>query len=665
MKITRRTHILFIALLIVVVFSPSLKNDFAWDDKYLITNNPYAKNWAYLPQIFTTQLYQGSQVESNFYRPMQLISFAVDHSIWGLNPFGYHLTNLALHVFNSVLVYFILIAISASPYLALLTAMFFGISPAISGITYYISARSDLLMALFMFLSFLLFGRYVKTKGRALYIFSVVSFMIALLCKEMAVALLMFLGLEILRSGEKKSRQWPALLPYVIVMFFYGAIRYFILDFSGNADPSYTAHIPLWGRILTDFKIVPKYLGLLLFPYGLHMEWFIEPAKRIFETKVLFSFGLIVALAFMLRRLWRANKLVLFGVLWFLLGLAPVLNIYPISVFFGEGWLYVPSVGFFIVLGIIFQDVIAPRAGRVLTRALVALLLVYYSFFTISYGKVWKDSVSLFENVLKYEKKSPFIHLTYNNMAMAYYDKGEIAESIEHCRNSISSNPRYPEAYNNLGVAYMAEARPVRAMANFKKAISLKKDYTSAYCNLAHAYKGMGMTDNAIRFSMAAIDIDPDSYDAYRNLGYIFSEKGDADKAIRFFTKAREIRRESFEPYYCLGNLYIRKNRYKAALGEFQEALRRGAGDYKFYNELAFLYIKNNRFKEAEGALMQSLELNSDQSEPHNNLGNLYSMLGYLDLAIDEYRMALELEPDNAEMQDNLRKTEVELTQHP
>lgn len=665
MKITRRTHILFIALLIVIIFSPSLKNEFAWDDKYLVINNPYVKGWAYLPQIFGAQLYQGGQMQSDFYRPLQIVSFAVDHSIWGLNPFGYHLTNLLLHISNSLLVYFILIAISASPYLALLTAMLFGVSPAISGITYYISARSDLLMALFTFLSFLSFSKYIKTRRRSLYIFSIASFMSALLCKEMAVAVLMLLGLEIFRSGQKDKGRWAALLPYALTLVFYIGLRYLILNPEAGADPSYAATIPLWRRILTDLKIIPRYLGLLLFPYGLHMEWFIEPAKKIFEIEVLFSSGILIALTLILRRLWRGNALILFGALWFLLGLAPVLNIYPISVFFGEGWLYVPSVGFFIVLGIIFQDIIAPRAGRILTRALIALLLIYYSFFTISYGKVWKDSVTLLENVLRYEKKSPFIHLTYNNLAMAYYDKGEIAKSIEHCKNSMSSNPRYPEAYNNLGVAYMAEARPVRAIANFKKAISLRKDYTSAYCNLAHAYKGIGLEANAIRFSLAAIDIDPDSYGAHCNLGYVFSGKGDADKAIRFFAKAREVRPESFEPYYCLGNLYIKKDRYKDALSEFQEALRRGAGDYEFYNELAFLYIKNNRFKEAEDALRQSLGLNSDQSEPHNNLGNLYSMLGYLELAVEEYKRALEIEPDNAEMQDNLRKTEVELAQHP
>ncbi len=80
MKIRKSTHILFIALIIVIVFSGSLKNNFSWDDKFLIINNPYVKSWDYIPTVFSTQLYAGSGMQSNFYRPLELLSFSVDYS---------------------------------------------------------------------------------------------------------------------------------------------------------------------------------------------------------------------------------------------------------------------------------------------------------------------------------------------------------------------------------------------------------------------------------------------------------------------------------------------------------------------------------------------------------------------------------------------------------
>ncbi len=668
MRIIKTTHILFIALIIVVVFSPSLKNDFTWDDKYLVINNFYIRSWDYISDIFTNQLYQGGQMQSNYYRPAQLLSFVMDYSIWGLNPFGYHLTNLFLHVANSILVYLILIAISHQAPLALIAAMLFAISPAISGITYYISARSDLLMALFLFLSFLSFVKYMHNKKKILYVFSIVTFIISVLCKEMAIMLLMLLPLEIFRRNGKITRGLTILLPYVIILVFYVALRFTVLNFAEGhnmlIDFSYPASIPLWARILTMFKIIPKYLGILLFPYGLHMEWFIVPARKLFQVDVLFSFAVIIFLVAMLKRLSRVNKLVIFGALWFILSLLPVLNIYPISVFFGEGWLYVPSVGFFVILGIVFHDIISPKIGKKRAGFLAICCLLYYSFFTVSYGKVWKDSITLFENVLRYEKDSPFAHLTYNNLGMAHFDKKNAEESMEYCKKSIESNPKYADAFNNLGIVYADMAKPINAIVSFRKAISLKKDFISAYCNLAHVYSNIGLQDSAARFLIAALDKDPDSYEACSSLGYVFWEKQDIDKAVYFFRKARSIRAEFYEPYYCLGALYKTKNRFKDALREYEEASRRGLSDYKFYNEIAFLYIENSRFKEAEDALRHSLGLNRSQLEAYNNLGNLYAMLGHLELAIEEYKKALEIDPDNMYIRDNLKKAEQEWKNH-
>jgi len=664
MKITKTTHILFIALIITIVFSGSLKNDFSWDDKYLIINNPYVKSWSYVPEIFKMQLYEGGQMNSNFYRPLQLLSFMVDYSIWKLNPFGYHLTSLLLHIFNSILVYLILISIMGGSSLALLAAILFGISPVISGISYYISARSDLLMALFMFLSLLFFIKHTKKKNNILYISSIILFILALLSKEMAVVLLMLLVLEIFRSGGQKLKKIRMLTPYIIIFAFYVLLRLTVLNFaqSSNAfiDFGYPATIPLWRRLLTDFKIIPKYLGLLLFPYGLHMDWFVEPSKTIFQLDVVFSIVILMLVTFIIRKISYRNNLALFGALWFLLTLLPVLNIYPISVFFGEGWLYIPSIGFFIILSVIFQDIIRPRIGKIGTSFLVIVSLLYCAFFTISYGRIWKDSIGVFENILKYEKDSPFIHLTYNNLGIAYYDQGDFEKSIECSKESILRKPKFSEAHNSLGVTYMAVGEPIKAIASFRKAASLRKDYISSYCNLAHLYSNMGLQNNAIRFSKEAIKIDPDSYEAHSSLGFIFSKKGDIDKAIECFKKAREIRKEAYEPYCCLGSLYMKKKRFKEALDEYHEGLKRGARDYAFYNEIAHAYIRNKRFKDAERAFKKSISLNSNQAEPYNNLGNLYSMFGLFEAAIDSYERAIEIEPGNKEVRKNLIKTKIE-----
>jgi len=660
---SKSTHILFIALVIIITFSNSLKSDFAWDDKYLIINNPYIKDFGCFPEIFSSQLYEGSGMESNFYRPLQLVSFAIDYSIWKLNPFGYHLTNLLLHIFNAAFVYFIVFMICSSLSIAFLTALMFGISPVISGVVYYIPARADLLMAFFAFLSILFFIKYRETRKKVSYVISVISFILAMLCKEMAMILPFLLVIEVFRNRWKKISLRPLVL-YFIILFLYIFFRVnFTTASSGFANQSFTAGIPLWKRILTDFNVIAAYIKLLLFPSGLHMQRFIKPAEGLFRADALLAAALIVFLIASIRKLSRNDKIFLYAAAWFFACLLPVLNIYPISVFLHEMWLYLPSVGFYMFFSAFIVKIMARKINKIAVILFITSYFAYYCLTTIAYGKTWHDSISLFSNDLKYETTSPFRHLLYNNAAMAYYNKWEFEKSIEYCKKSILSDPKYSESYNNLGIAYIAIKKPVRAIFFLKKAIQLKKDYAVAYCNLGHAYKIIGMQDKAIEISKIAIEIDPRSYGAYCNLGYVYSEKGEMDKAIEFFKKASRIKGKEHEPHYCLGSLYIKKNNYEEALKEYKKALEFGLGSSDLYNALAFAYIKNNKFKEAEDALMHSIALNGNQFEPHNNLGNLYSMFGYHDLAIKEYRAALNIEPGNKGIISNIEKVKRERKQ--
>jgi Tfp pilus assembly protein PilF len=542
---SKTAPILLITLIIVIVFSNSLKSDFAWDDKYLIVNNPYVKDFSYIPKMFTGQLYDGGGMESNFYRPLQLFSFAIDYSIWKLNPFGYHLTSLLLHIFNSALVYYIVFIICSSFPIAFLAALMFGVSPAISGAVYYIPARADLLMAFFVFLSILFFIKYRETRKKALYVISIVSFILSVLCKEMAMILPFLLVIEALRNRGKKISLRPLFL-YFIILFLYIFLRVnFTTASSGFTDQSFPAGIPLWKRILTDFNVIVAYIKLLLFPSGLHMQRFIKPAEGLFKTDVLLALALIVFLIIVIRKLSHRDKIFLYAAAWFFVCLLPVLNIYPISVFLHEMWLYLPSVGFYIFFSAFIVKIIAKKINKITAVLFITSYVAYYCLTTIAYGRTWHDSISLFSNDLKYEKTSPFRNLLYNNAAMAYCTKGEFEKSIEYCKKSISLDPKYSEPYNNLGIAYIAVKKPARAIFFLKRAIRLKRDYVDAYCNLGYAYKNIGMQDKAMEISKTAIRINPESYEAHCNLGYVYSEKGEIDKAIEFFKKQAVLEKKS------------------------------------------------------------------------------------------------------------------------
>jgi protein O-mannosyl-transferase len=663
MKSAKTIHVLILALMTIIVFASHLNNDFVWDDKFLVTDNPYIKNWSHLPEIFTTQLYAGKHTHSDFYRPLQLVSFTLDHMLWGLKPFGYHLTSLLIHVSNVILVYVILTVIGPSTALALMAASFFAVSPPISGITYYISARSDLLMAFFLLVSFLSFVRYRMGRRRIFYILSILAFIFSFLSKEMGLILVAVLALEIFREGKKSARDIMYILPYLIISVIYIVIRSTVLNFNkGLSEPAFAATIPFWGRMLTDVKIIPKYIGLFLFPYGLHMDWFVAPEKNLLRPGIIYSFFACLVIFFAAWRLsHRSGYAARFGFLWFLVCLLPVLNIYPISVFFGEGWLYLPSIGFYTAVAAVFVSIVFPKTGKKIGSMLAGCVVIYYSLFTFNYGRVWKDGVSLFENVLKYEKESPFVYSVYNNLGVSHYDKGEIKESIKYYKKSIAADPTYENPYNNLGAAYIELNEPVRAIGYFRKAINIKKNYPDAYLNLSKAYRSIGYADKAAETALAVIEINPYFYKAYLELGYIYMDKGENGKAAGFFETAVQLKRSDPEPRYGLGSVYLKQNRFDIALEQYEKAVELDIEENsKFYNEIGFLYLKNGKIKEAERSLLRSISLDPGRSEPHNNLGNLYSVFGYFKPAMIEYRKALALDPQSGKISDNLMKTKAQ-----
>ncbi len=659
-----RRHFLYIIIVVLVVFLPSLKNDFVWDDNYLIVDNPLIKDWRHLPELFSTHLYKGNDMHSNFYRPLQSISFMVDYHLWKMNPFGYHFTGLLLHIINAILVYLIVLSLSSLPVTALITGLLFGVAPAISGIVYYISARSDLLMGLSVFLSFLCLLRYQIKKRRIFYFFSVAFFLASLYCKEMSVGFFFVILSWIAVSRIARAEKIKLIVPYVVVLLFYVFLRVSLLNFSKGPNPlidfGYPASVPFWHRIFTSVKLIPEYAGLLLFPYNLHMEWFIRPAESLLRPDIILSILFIASSAFLFVKASRTHRIVSFGATWFILTLLPVLNIYPISVFFGEGWLYVPSVGFFIIIAKFLTGPVRMKAGRKAMAASAVFLLIYYSFFTLSYGRVWKDSASVFENVLKYEQKNPFIYLTYNNLSMAYFDRHDLQKSASAAGKSIELKPDYEYPYNNLGVVHMTRGEFVNAIKCFKKAISLNREYLSAYQNLAYAYRDIGMTERAVFFLKNANKIDPYNPKIYCVLGEISLDKEDELRALEFFQKAKALNSGSHQPYYYLGSYYNKRGRFDDAIKEFERAEELGLRSFEFFNEMAFLYVKLKDFANAERAFRLSLNVNNEQPGVHNNLGNIYAMFGKFDEAISEYKQALLLDPSNAGIKENIIKTEEE-----
>src|SRR3989338_6713361 len=176
--------ILLILVLSVITYFNAFANRFVWDDRALIIENELIRDWKHIPQIFTNELYRTSAPVS-FYRPIQTLSCLFDYSIWHLNPYGYHFTNLFIHIVNGILVYFLvllsLLDNNKQYPIALFTALLFIVHPVHVQAVTYISGRADLLACLFLLIAFILFMKGETFLSR---IVSSLSFIFALLSKE-------------------------------------------------------------------------------------------------------------------------------------------------------------------------------------------------------------------------------------------------------------------------------------------------------------------------------------------------------------------------------------------------------------------------------------------------------------------------------------------------
>ncbi|UCH12272.1 MAG: phospholipid carrier-dependent glycosyltransferase, partial [Candidatus Omnitrophota bacterium] len=181
--------IILILLASIIVYINSLFNPFIWDDSALVRDNFLIKDWRHTRKLFTTDLYY-SKSRSNFYRPLQSLSYMLDYSLWRLKPFGYRLTNIILHSTVAILAYLLFLLVSKQKGVSLIGALFFVIHPIHTEAVVYISGRADSLMGIFLLSSFILFTKHMHQdgpKGQRLYFSSLACFALSLLCKEPAL----------------------------------------------------------------------------------------------------------------------------------------------------------------------------------------------------------------------------------------------------------------------------------------------------------------------------------------------------------------------------------------------------------------------------------------------------------------------------------------------
>ncbi len=481
--------LILVSLILIVIFGSisytnSLRYPFIWDDKILIVDNPVIKDARNIPLLFQREINYRTSGESNFYRPLQMLVYTLDYVFGKLDVRLYRASSITFHIFVALMLYWLAWLIFKNTIVPFVASILFVTHPIHTEAVVYISGIADPLAAFFMLSGTVFYIKYTRSEKRLyFYILCLLSFLLALLSKEIAIVFpLLLMAYDRIYKG-KGGISLKRHASFLLLAALYIFLRNTILNFP--VENIITESTTLLQRLPAVFQSLFTYIVKLLLPLDLHMEYQ-TVLPSITDPRVIIGMVLSILLIWAIMISAKKDKAVSFMLVWFLIQYLPISNIFPLNAFFAEHWIYTPSFGLFILLGwFIFKISERRRLLRIFILSSVVAYACLNSYLTIKQNKTWSDAGWFFKRILKYNPRSPRAHY---NLGNAYGNKGNHDQAILEYTKAIELEPNYAEAYNNLGSAYGNKGNYDQAILEYTKAIELNPNLNIAYNNRAVAY---------------------------------------------------------------------------------------------------------------------------------------------------------------------------------
>ena len=563
-KSQTRVLIVLIASVVFACYMPTLNNGFVWDDDVNFTENfnyrglsPSHLNW-----MFTTFH------DANFH-PLAWLTLGFDFVLWGMNPAGYHLTNLVLHVLNAVLFFFLIIeflrltsvvttdidmlGIKVS---ALIGALFFAIHPLRVETVSWISTRGDLLCGIFYLLTIIAYVRMSDKKStidrRKWFLLSMLFYMFSLLSRAWGITLplvlliLDFYPLRRLAPGCRPRSSFKKLLiekiPFALLALGGGVVAFL-------AKKGSMLNVPEHGvidRFMQAAYGLCFYLYKTIVPVRLSPFYLLDKSFNPIEAKYIACALLVLCVTLVLiimrrRWPWAITAWGCYAVI-----VSPLLGFVQSGPqIAADRYTYISCMPFGILVGagILRMLILWRKESHLLFvwLSVVTAILTGLLFLTVNSSRqvrFWHDSRSLWNHVLQL---NPDNYLAYYNRGVLNQDQGRLAEAIADYSLAVKLDPEYSEAYYNRGISRESQGDLTVAIVDYSEAIQLNPKYVEAYNNRGVLRKAKGDLAGAVTDFNTAIRLNPLSPEAYANRGVIRLSQNDLKRAVQDFTKALEV----------------------------------------------------------------------------------------------------------------------------
>ena len=653
--------ILFIILSSLAVYWQITNHEFInFDDDLYITNNPMVKNGITAEGI--SWAFEFNDKHGYYWRPLTWISHMADVELFGLDAGHHHLVSLILHICASLLIFISFRQMTGRHWESFFVACLFALHPVNVDSVAWAAERNNVLSTNFWLLTILAYGRYAKKPNFTWYVIMCIAYGLGILSKPMLVTLpcvLLLLdywplgrftwsGPEISGKHDRFQKSGPLLLIAEKI-----PLLLFSLIIAGVVSRS-IAHtiipfetVPLGLRLENAAVSYIAYLGKIIWPVNLSV--FYPYPTAIDAWQPVGAACLLVIITVSAIKLWKKAPYFIIGWLWYLGVLFPVIGLVQQGLWpaMADRWLYVPSLGIFIIFAWGVPRLAGKQPyGKLLMRAGALFIILACTIATYVQAGYWKNSLVLFQHALKtnpdnflahykigtilsntgnkkdalkhfYQsiKINPHNEKPYINLGTALIRLGRYEEAAKYLATAVEINDRSVDALNNLGNALVHQQKISEAMDFFKKALTLDPDHAATHVNMGLAYEKMGQTENAITAYSAALQSEPANVSANNNMGNVLARMDRNIEAIRHFNTALAISPQNSEAHNNLGNALVAEKKYDEALTHYELALTANPGNASIYKNMALVFAAKSEYEKALYHFNEALKTHPDDPQ--------------------------------------------------
>ncbi len=611
----------FIGIITWLFLKACLDNQIStWDDIPYISGNRLVKDlsWHGIKEIFSTPT-MGN------YHPLTMLSYAIEYSQAQLEPWLYHFDSLILHILTTGLVYWLTYLLTKRQTAALLTALLFGLHPMHVESVAWAAARKDVLCGAFYVAScifYVYYRRLTTGKKTMLYLLTLLTYICALLSKPIAVTLpLALMLIDYYEPDGKWKTRLVEKIPFLALAVTFGIIAIKVQATAGAMDMHKVSYNAAERLALGSYALI-TYLWKCVVPTGLHCLY--TYPDKVNGTLPYYYYVSVLAVAAIIFTTWkylRKNKIVMFGLLFFLINIMLVLQFLPVGdALIAERYTYLPYMGLFFMAGWYFSLLFEQDTNKIVRYAVTGAVIIYVAVMgklSAERCKVWEDDMSLWRDEIIKEPETAI--QAYNNLGYIYSAKWATAT------DATDKQLYYDSSFYLIN-----------------KAITLRPDFVNAYLALGELERNAGKYDDAKRNYFDAVKRLPRESNLYVGLAILYIVTKNEDSAGIYFRKVLELNPNA-EAHGNYANYLSLKGLDDSAINEYSRAIALTKDNYTPYMNRGIIMKKTGRWDEARRDLESALKINPDAGEIYYTRSFCDTQQKNITMALQDVEKALSL----------------------